>query len=144
MFYFFFLRPFEEHKTRINNVGACPGIQLVIRNCRKDTSRLLCGGSNQMSRLLLHPSQSLTLSRHTTSYPPHGKRAFRYTDAQRTQVSKCAAINLQTQAPGFKPQLQITVGGTCMAAKSQEHGTEITLPHSHVLDSRAGRLHQRR
>lgn len=61
-----------------------------------------------------------------------------YADTQRTQVSKCAAINLQTQAPGFKSQLQITVGGTCIAGKSQEHGTEITLPQSHVLDSRAG------
>lgn len=25
-----FLRPFKEHKTRINSVAACPGIGLVI------------------------------------------------------------------------------------------------------------------
>lgn len=35
-----FLWPFKEHKIRINNVGVCPGIKLVISDYEKDKLHL--------------------------------------------------------------------------------------------------------
>ena len=36
----FLKRPFKEHKTRINNVGDCPGFRLVISDQGKYKSHL--------------------------------------------------------------------------------------------------------